>query len=90
MRKKNISVTICTIGMVTTENLLAAAKKFKPEAVSKFPQLATPSDAALAIIKGGAQRWNEVQYPRTLTFFFTHMYHFIPEIYCAIMRYVMA
>ena len=90
MRKKGVSITICTIGLVLTENVLATLKKFKPETVSKFPQISLPPDAALAIIKGGAQRWNDVEYPRTLTFTFQNLYHIIPQMYCAIIRYVLA
>ncbi len=88
MRKSNISITICTIGMIATENVLTLLKELGLEVAAKFPQVGTPSDAAMAIIKGGAQRMSDVEFPRTLTFAFTNLYHFIPEMYCAIIRYI--
>ncbi len=90
MRERNIVITICTIGVVSTENALARLKEFGLDAAAKFPQVGPPSDAALAIIKGGAQRWNDVEYPRAVVFGLTNLYHFIPEIFCAMARSLMS
>ncbi len=82
MRKKEISITICTIGGVATENALAAIKKYETESSAEYPQqLASPS---------GAQRWKDIRYPWTAPFVFNNLYHFFPEIYGELIRYIMA
>ncbi len=50
--------------------------------------MADPSETALAVIKGGAQRWNEVRYPTMVTFICTNLYHFMPETFGALIRSV--
>ncbi len=78
IRKKNVSITICVIGGTATENLLSTAEKFKP-GFSSLVSLASPAKTALNIIKGGAQRWNEVYYPKMDTSIFLTLYHIMPE-----------
>ena len=85
MRKKNVSVTICTIGGTATENLLSTAEKFKPGVFSEV-SLASPDETALNIIKGGAQRWNEVYYPKRDTSIFVTLYHIMPETMSGLIR----
>ncbi len=87
MSKKDISVTICTIGFISTENAIAAMDRFRPGVMSDLP-LATPSDTALSIIKAGAQRWKSVGYPRMVTFVFTNLYNIMPETMCTLLRYL--
>ncbi len=91
MRNRDISITTCTIGGVATENALATIDKYKLESSSKYPeQLASPSDAALVLIKGGAQRWKDISYPWTATFVFKNLYHFFPKMYGQLIRYILA
>ncbi len=86
MRNNGISVTICTIGLVGTESTITALEKFKPGVLKKIP-IGDPSDTALSVIKGAAQRWNDLYYPRMVTTVFVYLYNFLPETYSAIIRY---
>ncbi|PVD36218.1 hypothetical protein C0Q70_03194 [Pomacea canaliculata] len=54
-----VSITLCTIGLVGTENALHYLKEFGSR-VSDTMRSASPADVALAVIKGGAQRTREV------------------------------
>ncbi|XP_061322733.1 hydroxysteroid 11-beta-dehydrogenase 1-like protein [Pezoporus flaviventris] len=57
MQKKNISVTLCILGLIDTESALESTR-------GKVSLSASPApDAALAIIQGGAMRVREVFYP---------------------------
>ncbi len=63
MKKKDISVTICTVGLIATESAMTNLEEFRPGFVSQFSP-ASPAETALNIIKGGAQRWNTLSYPK--------------------------
>uniref|UniRef100_A0A8B9FS30 Hydroxysteroid 11-beta-dehydrogenase 1-like protein n=1 Tax=Amazona collaria TaxID=241587 RepID=A0A8B9FS30_9PSIT len=57
MQKKNISVTLCILGLIDTKSALESTR-------GKVSLPASPaSDAALAIIQAGAMRMREVFYP---------------------------
>ncbi len=88
MKMQDISVTICTIGGVDTENSKRAVLEFKPEIVSKYPTPANPSETALYIIKGGAQRWKTVKYPKADTLLLIDLYYFMPETVAALFRFM--
>ncbi len=87
MKKMPISITICIFGPIETTNMRAAVNKFKPTMVS--PDLPSPSDSALVIIKGGAQRWKTVHYPMidTIGLYF---YYIMPETFHAFVRFMWA
>ncbi len=86
MRKNDISITICTLGLVNTENVITAVEEFRPALLSMIPK-ANPSETALSVIKGGAQRWNNVNYPKEILVT-TLLYHLIPETFAALARYI--
>ncbi|KAK7489973.1 hypothetical protein BaRGS_00018838 [Batillaria attramentaria] len=59
-----VSITICTIGLVGTENALRYLKDFgSSAALLSILKPAEPADAALAVVKGGAVRAREIVYP---------------------------
>ncbi len=92
MSNKDVSVTICTIGLVNTEHAITAFEGFKSGLVSTFTHFsfspASPADTAIHIIKGGAQRWNTVVYPILHCTPFLTLYHFMPETAAAFVRYM--
>ncbi len=88
MRKQDISITICTIGSIGTENHDRALGEFRPGIFSKLPDLPTPYDTALYIIKGGAQRWKEVYFTKKDKFIFVDLYFIMPETIAALARSV--
>ncbi|NWV06605.1 DHI1L protein, partial [Ptilonorhynchus violaceus] len=58
MRKRNVSVTLCILGLIDTESALENTRgKLQHLSASPAPE------AALAIIRGGATRVHEVFYP---------------------------
>lgn len=60
MQKKNVSVTLCILGLIDTKSALESVR-------GKVSIPASPAPAAaLAIIQGGAMRVREVFYPRCL------------------------
>ncbi len=77
LNRKDISVTICTIGFVATENVLNAFEEFRPGLIYRFP-IEDTSESALKIIKGGAQRLDDVQFPKIMGFIFVDLYNIIP------------
>ncbi len=80
MRNADVSVTICTLGMVATESFMTEMERWKPGSLSQIATLlASPSETALNIIKAGAQRWNTLSYPRMITFLYTDLYYFMRE-----------
>ncbi len=88
MKGKKISITICTLGLIGTENVIRALDEFKPGMLSKFPDPPSPSEAALEVIKGGAQRWKEVYYTKMEKFVFVDLYFIMPETIAALGRYL--
>ncbi len=86
MSKKEISITICTIGLIDTDHAMTDVGEFSPRALSTIP-ISSASDTALSVIKGGAQRWNNVYYPRDM-FVYPHLYHIMPETIAALVRYI--
>ena len=88
MKKRDISITLCILGPIDTDNIKRAANEFKPGIVSKYPELPSPSDAALEVIKGGAQRWKEVYYTKMDKFVYIDLYFIMPEFVSAIVRFL--
>ncbi|KAL5019517.1 hypothetical protein ScPMuIL_002409 [Solemya velum] len=58
-----ISITLCTIGMIGTENAMSQMSDYGVQDVWKWFPPAQPEEAALAIVKGGVQRFREVFFP---------------------------
>ncbi len=89
MGKKDISITICTLGFVDTKNVMTSLEEFKPGVLTKFQvPVADPSETALNVIKGGAQRWKNMNYPNLPVSLFTNLYHIMPETVAALLRYM--
>ncbi len=88
MRKQDISITICTIGPIDTENHNRALNEFSPGMLSKFPYIPSSSEVALEVIKGGAQRWKEVYYTKMDKFVLVDLYFIMPETTAALVRYL--
>ncbi|XP_061190976.1 hydroxysteroid 11-beta-dehydrogenase 1-like protein [Saccostrea echinata] len=68
----DVSITLCVIGLVGTENAIRGLRDYGQHfLLAKLPA-ETPSDTALAIIKGGARRQREIYHPylsmRVMTF----------------------
>ncbi len=87
MKKKDISISICLLGLTDTENVMKGMKEFRPGTLSTIP-ISNPSETALNVIKGGAQRWKIVYYPYFDMFIFMHLYNMMPETVAALLRYV--
>ncbi len=86
MSKKDISVTICIIGGIDTDSIKRAMDDFRPGMRSNLPDLASVSETALYIIKGGAQRWKTLKYPKMDTFILVDLYYMMPETIAALHR----
>ncbi len=84
MKKKDISITICALGPIGTENVMTAVNEFKPGIFSELPDPPSPSEVALEVIKGGAQRWKEVYYTKMDKFVFVDLYFIMPETIAAL------
>ncbi len=87
MSKKDISITIFTLGSVDTKNAITAVEEYRPGFSSKI-LMANSSETALYVIKGGAQRWKNMNYPNLPVFLFTNLYHIMPETIAALLRYM--
>ncbi len=85
MKKKDISVTICSIGYIGTENVVKALEEFRPEMINKF-EMEDTSESALKIIKGAAQKWNHVKFQK-IDSFFTDLYNIFPDTLSFVFRY---
>ncbi|XP_072775358.1 hydroxysteroid 11-beta-dehydrogenase 1-like protein isoform X2 [Taeniopygia guttata] len=60
MQKKDVSVTLCILGLIDTESALECTR-------GKVQLRASPApEAALSIVRGGATRAHEIFYPRWL------------------------
>ncbi|XP_050396363.1 hydroxysteroid 11-beta-dehydrogenase 1-like protein [Patella vulgata] len=63
MRNCDISITSCIMGFIGTENAVSQLTQFGQDYLLSVMNQARPSDAALAIIKGGATRSREIFFP---------------------------
>ncbi|CAH1789318.1 unnamed protein product, partial [Owenia fusiformis] len=63
LRKIDVSVTLCLLGFVGTENAVQQLRNYGFKGIVDYVPMSTPSSAALAIVKGGADRAREVYYP---------------------------
>ncbi|XP_067872261.1 hydroxysteroid 11-beta-dehydrogenase 1-like protein isoform X2 [Heterodontus francisci] len=59
MQGRDVSVTLCIIGMIDTESTMEKIKAVDIGTIAAYPA----SESALAIIKGGAVRAQEIYYP---------------------------
>ncbi|XP_064596087.1 hydroxysteroid 11-beta-dehydrogenase 1-like protein [Liolophura sinensis] len=88
LKGSKVSVTLGVIGLIGTENavnkLLLFGKKFLLETLKP----ALPADAALAIIKGGANRQWEMYFPYLETRLITLIRDWMPKPLAAINRYL--
>ncbi|XP_048251066.1 hydroxysteroid 11-beta-dehydrogenase 1-like protein isoform X1 [Haliotis rufescens] len=63
MKNCDISITLCIIGLVGTDNALSKLMEFRQDFLLSVMKPATPTDTALAIVKGGQRRVREIYYP---------------------------
>lgn len=63
VKASNISVTLCTIGLINTNNTVQKMEDFGLKKLLEHVTPADPSDTALAIVRGGASRKRDVYYP---------------------------
>ncbi|XP_063153523.1 11-beta-hydroxysteroid dehydrogenase 1 [Candoia aspera] len=76
MQNTNVSITICILGLINTENAMKAVS-------GKFTSLSSPApkeECALEIIKGGALRQREVYYKYMATKIPTLLRDWAPEL----------
>ncbi len=92
MKENGVSVTICTIGLIGTDNALNILERFKQGIISKWTKFgfapASPYDTALHVVKGGAQRWNTVKYPMSQIYPLLTLHYFVPETMSAFTRFM--
>lgn len=87
MKRCNISITLCIIGFVGTENSIRGLRNFGQDYLIENVQPAKPEDAAMAIIKGGAQRAREIHFPYMGTRLVTLFRDFFPDTIESINRF---
>lgn len=63
LKKSDVSITLCVIGLVGTNNAVTKLKEFERGNILEIVKPALPEDAAMAIIKGGALRKREIYFP---------------------------
>lgn len=63
MKGCDVSITLCVIGLVGTENAIKGLKDYGQHYLLEMLPAETPSDTALAIIRGGAMRQREIFHP---------------------------
>lgn len=63
LKKCDVSITLCVIGLVGTDNAVSKLKEFERGNILDIVKPALPEDAAMAIIKGGALRKREIYFP---------------------------
>ncbi|OWF40730.1 hydroxysteroid 11-beta-dehydrogenase 1-like protein isoform X1 [Mizuhopecten yessoensis] len=63
MKNCDISITLCVIGFVGTENAVRELENFHQDFLLKSVPPEDPADAALAVIKGGATGVRELHFP---------------------------
>ncbi|KAL4235523.1 hypothetical protein ACF0H5_003920 [Mactra antiquata] len=66
MRNRDVSITLCTLGLIGTETAINALSNFGQDFILKAVGPASPRDTALAVMKGGALRVREVFYPESV------------------------
>ncbi len=91
MKENGVSVTICTLGFIGTDSIVTGIKKYNEGILPKWARLgfsaASSSDTALYIIKGGAQKWKTLSYPKMHTSVLP-LHYFMPETMAAFNRYL--
>lgn len=63
MKGCDVSITLCVIGLVGTENAIKGLKDYGQHYLLEMLPAETPRDTALAIIRGGAMRRREIFHP---------------------------
>lgn len=82
-----VSITLCTIGLVGTENALKYLTDFGNTKLFEMVRPADPADAAMAVIKGGALRHREVFFPYLSAKPICLLRDWMPELVDFIVRY---
>lgn len=88
LRNCDVSVTLCVIGLVGTESALTELKNFGQYFLLNTVKVAEPSDAAYAIIRGGALRAREIYFPYMETRILTMLRDWLPRTVDYINRFV--
>ncbi|XP_059158583.1 hydroxysteroid 11-beta-dehydrogenase 1-like protein isoform X2 [Physella acuta] len=77
--EQDVSVTLCTLGLIGTENALNQLQNNKQDKTLQAVSAASPQDTALAIVEAGARRQKNVFYPFWTTWTFSFMRSLFPE-----------
>lgn len=88
MRNCDISITLCILGLIETENAVNQLKDYGQDFLLANIRAASSSDTALAIIKGGSARVRQIYYPYTQVMPFVMMRDFSPDFVDFINRFV--
>lgn len=65
IRNSGVSITTCVLGLIGTENAITLIGDFSFKFLLKTLKPASPSDTALAILRGAALRVRQVYFPST-------------------------
>ena len=89
LTEKNIFNTVSfTQLFIGTDQAYKMMKDLNVEWMLDYMTPANPSDAALAIVKGGAQRWQRLYYPYLQTKPMELLYNIIPQTLSSLNRRV--
>ncbi|XP_056003922.1 hydroxysteroid 11-beta-dehydrogenase 1-like protein [Ostrea edulis] len=80
LRGCDVSITLCVIGLVGTENAIRGLRDYGQHYLLEMLPAETPSDTALAIIRGGAKRQREIFHPYLSLKIMTLLRDWIPNI----------
>ncbi|XP_060594508.1 hydroxysteroid 11-beta-dehydrogenase 1-like protein [Ruditapes philippinarum] len=88
LRNCDISITVCVLGFIGTENAISQLESYKQNLLLKLVTAASPSDTALQIIRGGAKRVRQIYYPMMQVFPLVMLRDLFPEMCDTINRFV--
>ncbi|XP_078330258.1 hydroxysteroid 11-beta-dehydrogenase 1-like protein [Crassostrea virginica] len=84
----DVSITMCVIGLVGTESALRGLRDFGQHYLLEMLPAETPSDTALAIVRGGALRRREIYHPYLSIRLMTLLRDWAPEMVESMNRYL--
>lgn len=88
LRNCDISVTVCVLGFIGTENAVNQLSNFGQTFLLNVLKPALPSDTAYAIVRSGAQRVRQMYYPMLQTYPLVLLRDWFPEFCDYVNRYV--
>lgn len=88
MRNCDISITLCILGLISTENAVNQLHDYGQDYLLAHIRAASASDTAMAIIKGGTARVRQMYYPYMQVMPFVMMRDFFPNFVDFVNRFV--